>query len=618
MKLLIKLLIAGGAVSAPAFTVTMTALSNASGTVTTLAFIAGTSSPLPVSGYGATADAGEVNTSDTVLGTRYFFDADMGSDANPGTSAGSPAQTLAKLFDYTTSGGSLAAPQNSAFMLARGDTFNGFVLFNQFTGSFYGNFFLGASGAGARPKVLFAHSPTQFSSTYNGLYGNRAGPKGAKNIAIDMQNVFRCTNTAGAGVMASGDVVTGVTSGATGLVQYLNGTDLTVKITNFPTRFTSGETIQTSGAVKTSTISNFNYPNGVWFESADWTLENCSIENATGNGILIGISGNTTSGNNATITNCTVSKSCNTQITGGGIDGGLGSNITITNNTVFDCGQAGSILSHNIYLNDINNSTIARNWAYMTANNGNHALVMHGNCDTVLIEDNLFEKCQNGIGINDGYSSAAIEVYNNFTIRRNINRLHGTLSGQTQGQAMELACMTNSAIYNNLHYSTLSSYSLTTTRGSGGVNDSSSANVTFSHETLYNVGGGMKFFNALTGIVVQNCIFMSTAASGNLLNVSALSAAGVTLRNCIFWMPNNAGNAIVWNGTAYTIAAFLAGPGAGMGHINANPLFVDASTGDFRLQAGSPAKLAGYNSGITTDFAGNARHATTPSIGAYE
>ena len=41
MKLLIKLLIAGGAVSAPAFTVTMTALTNALGTVTTQAFITG-------------------------------------------------------------------------------------------------------------------------------------------------------------------------------------------------------------------------------------------------------------------------------------------------------------------------------------------------------------------------------------------------------------------------------------------------------------------------------------------------------------------------------------------------------------------------------------------------
>jgi len=71
-------------------------------------------------------------------------------------------------------------------------------------------------------------------------------------------------------------------------------------------------------------------------------------------------------------------------------------------------------------------------------------------------------------------------------------------------------------------------------------------------------------------------------------------------------------------GVLYTIAGFIAGPGAGMGHVNADPLFTNAATGDFTLQAGSPAKLAGYNSGITTDFADNARHATTPSIGAYE
>jgi hypothetical protein len=52
--------------------------------------------------------------------------------------------------------------------------------------------------------------------------------------------------------------------------------------------------------------------------------------------------------------------------------------------------------------------------------------------------------------------------------------------------------------------------------------------------------------------------------------------------------------------------------------LNKDPLFVNTSTGDYQLQAASPAKQSGIFVNVTNDFAGKPRSTTTPSIGAFE
>ena len=53
--------------------------------------------------------------------------------------------------------------------------------------------------------------------------------------------------------------------------------------------------------------------------------------------------------------------------------------------------------------------------------------------------------------------------------------------------------------------------------------------------------------------------------------------------------------------------------------VNADPLFVNLATGDFRLQAQSPAIDAGVNTGISRDYAGVSRpQGGAYDIGAYE
>ena len=575
--------------------------------------------------YGATADAGEIDDATTITGTRYWWNFGSGSDANdPPTSPAAPAQTLAKLGDWTSTLGTKTAPAGSGFMIARGQFAVGFLIPNNFSGSYYGDYLFGATGTGSRPLIQFANSAALNNSNNMMMLGNRPNTR-VRNLSFDMQKTFAATASAVTGTFVDGDVVSNG-SGATGVFKYNLSDVYTIQLTSYPTMFANGNVITAAGG-KQATINSLSYCTGVTLLNTGQSVVNTEIRNALGIGLLMSNSGGSYA-ENALIDNCLIEDCCLVQANGAGLDGGgniavskFVDGVKIKNTTFKNNGNGGT--SHNAYINDLSNFEFTGNWSYMTVKRGNHALVIHGACSVGLIANNLLETCNNGIGINDGYGGGGAEYYDQLTIRNNINRLHGTISGQGQGQAMELSCLTNSNVYNNLHYSCNLGYNVFAKRASGGADLSSSGN-TFSHETIYNVAGGLNVSGTMgaTNNVFQNLILASTAASGNILTVDANAYPKTTLRNLCIWMPNNTGNAILWNGTAYTIDDWfgVGGPNQvlGLGCINADPLFTNAAAGDFTLQAGSPCKLAGYNSGITTDFAGNARHATTPSIGAYE
>ena len=582
-----------------------------------------TPAPPPAGIYGATADAGEVNDADVVTGNRYYFDFVGGLDSNASATFAAPGKTLDYVYDWMTTDGTAGgklAPRDSAVMLKRGTTYEGFVIFSNFDSSAFGNYLFGTYGAGARPSISFKQLAALNNSSVNAISLKNVGGR-FKNVDVNGNKVVTF-NGAPSAAFTAGETVTGGTSGATGIYQYYGGSVYhAIELTSYPTQFAAGETVTGGTSGSTVTVGTRAYPAAVVMQQTDCTVENTILDNFAGEGIQIG-SGGSPRGNNTTITGVTVSNTCLMQNNGAGISGGSGSNISITYTTVKDCGVIGGSTSHNMYFNNVTNLTLTNCWSYMTTNRGNSALVMHDTCADVLIAYNLFEKCGNGLAINDGHASA--ESFTRFTIRNNINRLHGTLTGQTQGLPYELTCMVDSNIYNNLVYSCEGQYYVGASRASGGA-DVPTNNLTISHETVYNVGdgsNGLRIVGAVTAVTVQNMIFMSTAASGNLLEIDATALAQVTLRNCLFYMPNNAGNCIKLGATSYTLAGFKTWMDANRpGHgciVNTDPLFVNAATGDFRLQAGSPCKLAGYNSGIATDFADNARHATTPSIGAYE
>jgi hypothetical protein len=119
--------------------------------------------------------------------------------------------------------------------------------------------------------------------------------------------------------------------------------------------------------------------------------------------------------------------------------------------------------------------------------------------------------------------------------------------------------------------------------------------------------------------VVVNCTFI--AAAGPLVETSGSSTqpSTTTIVNSILWT-TTPGTPLVGgtSGTNAVTYSIVRGGFAGTGNIDADPLFANSATGDFRLGSGSPAIDSGSNAavpaGVTTDAAGAPRFADVPAV----
>ena len=141
-------------------------------------------------------------------------------------------------------------------------------------------------------------------------------------------------------------------------------------------------------------------------------------------------------------------------------------------------------------------------------------------------------------------------------------------------------------------------------------------NCTFS-ENIANTDGGA-IHNDGSAPALTNCTFWgnTAAAGGGIYN----GFSSPTLTNCILWgdTPDELHNAEVHSSPVVTYSDIQGGY-TGAGNIQFNPLFVDPSGGNLRLQLTSPAIDAGDNDtpglvGVTTDLAGLPRRADVLSV----
>jgi len=164
--------------------------------------------------------------------------------------------------------------------------------------------------------------------------------------------------------------------------------------------------------------------------------------------------------------------------------------------------------------------------------------------------------------------------------------------------------------------------------GIGGAFDSSPTliNCTFSANYAVWAGGGM--FISSTETVI-NCTFSSNSAGESGGGIHNYWGSSPTVTNCILW--GNTPDEIFNDATSSSTVTYsdVQGGWPGMANIDADPWFVDAGAGNFRLASGSPCIDAGDNTAVPalviTDLDGNPRIADgnndgnpVVDMGAYE
>jgi hypothetical protein len=231
---------------------------------------------------------------------------------------------------------------------------------------------------------------------------------------------------------------------------------------------------------------------------------------------------------------------------------------------------------------------------------------------------NIVVSENNAINLGGGiYNENASPAITNTTISGNSVTNHG---GGIANRVNSLPTLTNVIISSN-----------TAANGGGIYNEGASAsliNVTISGNTA-STGGAIVNYQSPSTILTNVTISGNTAPTGSSIYNHA---SAPIIRNSIIWANGNNTLQNVSSSTPTFSHSIIANSGGSSNwnssygtnsgnNLDVNPLFTNAATNNFTLQATSPANNAGNNAFNTTatDLAGNARiQFTTIDMGAYE
>jgi hypothetical protein len=264
-----------------------------------------------------------------------------------------------------------------------------------------------------------------------------------------------------------------------------------------------------------------------------------------------------------------------------------------------------------------------------TLSGNNQGCIVGGSSNTSnwTFEDNTVEDCPYGIWFDVGGGDPTAGN-TPFTVRRNVAR-------DITKACYHIEARSSATFINNIGINCDEGFRMR-------PGNDNMTTVKFQNNTIYNfglIGIWVQNDQALSdtdNINIDNNILYSSVNSHVALSVGTrfLSEGTNTFRNNVFHLVNNA-LAVCWGdnvetspaceGTTYadssgSIASWQSACATCTGNVAGDPLFTNAGSEDFTLQAGSSALNVGLTIGaITTDFAGTSRpQGAAYEIGAYE
>ena len=314
---------------------------------------------------------------------------------------------------------------------------------------------------------------------------------------------------------------------------------------------------------------------GIYNMSSTLNLTNCSFTSNTatnGGGIL-------NSNSSTTLSNCIFS----TNSSSGVIYGGAGiANLSSSSATLTDC-----TFSNNTSVKDgggifCNNSSITLSGGSITGNNAHNGGGIYS-INSMMIVSNCSFSSNSALEGGAVYNSSTNYFFNRCSFT-------GNTASRDGGGGMYLSAGTSNTIIN-------CTFSKNYTTGSTSK------------------GGALYIYSSSP--YISNCSFATNTATGG--GAMIISSATPTLVNCIVW--GNGDEIATLSGSATVSYSIVKSGYAGVGNLNKDPLFVDATNNNLRLQNCSPAIDVGNNAAsiLNPDLDGNTRIVnTTVDMGAFE
>ena len=250
------------------------------------------------------------------------------------------------------------------------------------------------------------------------------------------------------------------------------------------------------------------------------------------------------------------------------------SHITLSNNHVSFSGQpASGFTKYGIRLNAVTDSVVSHN---TVDHNTNAGIGLVSNSTHNLVVGNVsFRNAE-------GYQRAAagIHLYDapGNTVAANIS--HDNEDSGINIYPGSTGCL----VYDNVTYD----------NGDHGIDDSFAANATIVANTVYdNVTAGINVEGGSTGATLANNISVDNGVASprthSDIRVEHGSTAGTTMNYDLVNL-SAPDTLLIWDSVGYkTLAAFQAASGQESHGLQADPRWVDPTSGDFRLLGGSPA-----------------------------